>query len=83
MSSKTHKALVLQHLMEGKKITPIGALNLFGCFRLGARIYDSRSDGYDIRTTSPEGGKQYAIYYMTEDAIQKAKKIKGVAEKEQ
>jgi hypothetical protein len=41
---------ILEFLKAGNRITPIEALNLFGCFRLGARCYDLRKKGYDIRT---------------------------------
>lgn len=41
---------ILNYLNDGNSITPIDALNLFGCFRLGARIHDLKSEGYDIKT---------------------------------
>lgn len=31
---------ILEYLKEGNGITPMDALDLFGCFRLGARIAD-------------------------------------------
>ncbi|OTP93786.1 helix-turn-helix domain-containing protein [Gilliamella apicola] len=42
---KTNKTLsqcerILIHLQSGKTINPLQALKLYGCFRLGARIYD-------------------------------------------
>lgn len=45
------KQLVLEYLRENKTITPLEALNTFGCYRLGARIYDLRRDGHTITTT--------------------------------
>jgi hypothetical protein len=51
---------ILSALKRGKKVTPISALNQFGCFRLAARIYDLRSQGHPIEMqTAPEG---FAIY---------------------
>lgn len=41
---------ILLHLQSGKSITPIEALSLFGCFRLGARIFQLRELGYNIIT---------------------------------
>ena len=55
---------VLMHLKSGKTLTPIDALNEYGCFRLGARILELRKQGYKIKTETPKKGKQYAIYSM-------------------
>jgi hypothetical protein len=68
-------ANILAHLMDGMEITPIDALNLYGSMRLGARVYDLREAGYDIAVRVPKAGKRYAIYYMTREAIEKAKKL--------
>ena len=48
MSADTHAEQVLRHLKAGKPITPVEALGKFGCFRLGARIYDLKQRGYRI-----------------------------------
>ena len=53
------------YLLKGKVITPIKALNLFGCFRLGARIYDLRKEGLPIQTRiDSSGGKNFAEYFI-------------------
>ena len=53
------------HLKRGHSITPLEALDMFGCFRLGARIADLRSEGNDIITeTIKKGGKRYASYSL-------------------
>lgn len=44
------KLRVLQHLQERGSITPLEAMDGFGCYRLGARIWDLRRDGHDIVT---------------------------------
>ena len=67
--------MILNDLLKGKEITPIDALNDYGCFRLGARIFDLRELGYDIKTKKPDNGKQYAIYYMEESEIQRCKEV--------
>ena len=41
---------ILHHLQQGKKITPLEALHLFGCLRLGGRIYDLKKMGHNIKT---------------------------------
>ena len=53
-------------LESGKSITPLDALNLFGSFRLGARIFDLKNDyGMNIKTEMVEvNGKRYAKYYL-------------------
>lgn len=57
---------ILQHLQSGKSINPLQALNQYGCFRLGARIYDLKQDGYliDRRMVKTENGKKYAEYSL-------------------
>ena len=55
---------IADYLNKGKKLTPIDALNKFGCFRLAARIADLRNDGMNIvtRTIKLENKKQIAQY---------------------
>jgi hypothetical protein len=47
MNQKTN---ILNYLKKKGKITPLEALNKFGCFRLSARIKDLREAGHDIKT---------------------------------
>lgn len=46
----TDKERILSHLRLHKSITPMEALNEFGCYRLAARIADLRHDGHTIDT---------------------------------
>lgn len=57
---------ILSYLKEGNGITPIDALNLFGCFRLGARIADIKNMGYNIVTEMVVvgDGKRVAKYHL-------------------
>ena len=41
---------ILLYLKEGNKITGMDALNLFGCWRLGARIWDIKQMGFKIKS---------------------------------
>ena len=41
---------ILQHLKSGKTLTQMGALNKFGCMRLGARIHEIKSKGHVINS---------------------------------
>ena len=47
---KSHCEQIARYMRAGHTITPLEALKHFGCFRLGARIYDLRRRGYKIRT---------------------------------
>lgn len=64
----SQKTAILQMLKEGERITPDDALQLCGCRRLSARIWELvHIDGHDIRRElgrTPEGN-QCARYYMT------------------
>jgi hypothetical protein len=58
---------VKEHLVSGKTITPLEALSLYGCFRLGARIWDLRRKyGLPIVTERVvnEKGNHYAKYSL-------------------
>ena len=56
---------VLRYLKFGRRLTPMAALRLFGCFRLAARIYDLRMRGNDIKHRTREvNGKRFAEYYL-------------------
>ena len=55
---------ILSHLKRGP-ITPLDALERYGCFRLAARISDLRSAGHPIKTEWLERqGKRYARYRL-------------------
>ena len=52
-------------ILSGKSITPLQALDKFGCLRLGARIMDLRNEGYNIVTKMVEkNGKRFARYKL-------------------
>ncbi|MCE7856899.1 MAG: hypothetical protein DYG97_10195 [Ignavibacteria bacterium CHB3] len=46
----SQKQAILEYLLSGKSITPLEALDLFKCFRLGARIWDLKKEGHDIKS---------------------------------
>ena len=48
-TKKSQKEMILAYLEQNGSITPLEAQKLFGCMRLGARIWDLRRDGYDIQ----------------------------------
>lgn len=54
---------ILNYLRSGNSITPLEALNSFGCLRLGARIHDLKRQGHNITAESVElNGKRVASY---------------------
>jgi len=59
---------ILNHLRR-EPITPVQALNLYGCFRLAARVNDLRNKGHDIGTEDvKQNGKTYARYWLVKEA---------------
>jgi hypothetical protein len=66
MTTDSQNRKILAYLKAGKKITPLKALQLFGSFRLGARIYDLRKLGHEIESRIVQGanGKRFAEYWM-------------------
>ena len=56
---------ILKYLLAGNTLTPLEALQKFGCMRLGARIWELREMEYGIKTeTISKNGKRYASYKM-------------------
>jgi hypothetical protein len=62
---KTQKEQIKKYLLSRKTITPIQALNKFGCFRLAAVIYKLKNEGLKIVTEMEYNkNKQYAKYRL-------------------
>lgn len=65
MTIQAQQEKILAHLESGKPITPIDALREYGCFRLGARIWDLRRSGHNIITNIvTKNGKHFAEYRL-------------------
>ncbi len=63
---------ILDHLLTGKPITALDALQEYGCFRLAARIHELRKQ-YDIEeVVVRRNGKRYAQYFIRTFALQYA-----------
>lgn len=69
MKSESQNTAIRDYLLGGNSLTPMKALHEFGCFRLGARIYDLKKKGWKIDTEmiAIEDGKRVASYTMTGD----------------
>jgi len=56
---------ILNHLKKVGSITPLDALEQYGCFRLAAVIFNLRADGHKIKTKKiTRQGKTYASYKL-------------------
>lgn len=65
MRKQTQKEAILDYLMAGNTITPLEALDKFGCFRLADIIFKLKKDGYNIETAMiKDGDKWYARYKL-------------------
>lgn len=63
MTSQTNR--ILAWLRTGRNLTALGALHLFRCARLAARICELRERGYEIKTTmTRKRGKCFASYWL-------------------
>lgn len=66
----TQCGMILDYLLDGNTITQAEAITLFGCYRLGARIYDIKGQGFDIRREMEQGTNRfgepvrYARYWL-------------------
>jgi hypothetical protein len=55
---------IKKHLQKHGSITPIDALKLYGCFRLGARIYELRRQMSIETEMIRENNKRFAKYVL-------------------
>lgn len=62
MKKESQLKKVKSHLLSGKSITPIDALNLYGSFRLASLVHIlRRREGMDIVCDETEGYGRYSI----------------------
>jgi len=64
--TQTQERQILLAMQSGRKIDPMSALNDYGCFRLGARCFDLKAQGYPIESEWFEtpSGKRCKRYYI-------------------
>lgn len=64
MNERTQREAIEKHLLSGRAITALEALKKFGSLRLGARIWELKRDGMNIRKQMVQrGDKRVASYY--------------------
>jgi len=72
MERVTQKSKVREHLQSGQSITPIDALERYGCFRLAAIIHALKNDyGMNIETELVKNkyGTKYGKYTMVKTPV--------------
>jgi hypothetical protein len=61
----TQTEAIKAHILKHNSITPLEALEHYGCMRLAARIQELRKQGFSVLTKNVErNGKHYAKYVM-------------------
>lgn len=68
-TSASQTSRILAWMKAGNRITPIQALELFGSFRLGARIAEIKEKGFLVKSEFVKVGtgkkaKQVKCYYL-------------------
>ena len=61
--------MTLDRLMDGRPLTPMEALNEYGCFRLAGRVYELKKMGWPIKCErkETESGKVVGFYSLDMD----------------
>ena len=65
-SSASQAERILEWMKAGHAITPMEALEMFGCSRLAARIADIRKKGWNVYSefVTTESGKRIKSYHL-------------------
>ena len=67
MNRVSQNQKILEYLKTHDYISPLDALNEFGCLRLASRVCDLKKQGYDIKTEIFYGkDKRFAKYRLGE-----------------
>lgn len=67
---ESQKSKIGKHLNSYGEISPLEALNMFGCMRLSERIRELKADGMNILTRINGGRKKFAIYTLVNNQIE-------------
>lgn len=73
-STESQNAQIRRYLEQGKTLTSLEALRLFGCLRLSGRIFDLRRQGISIeaRDLKTLSGKRVSEYFIKDKVNVKA-----------
>lgn len=58
-TTMTQREMILHYMEENGSITQAEAVSEFGCYRLGARIWDLRAAGYNIKSDTVTKKNRY------------------------
>lgn len=74
MTTQADRVLALLQARGSEGLTPLDALDLAGCFRLAAVVWDLRAEGWDITTTMVESptGSRFARYHLIPPPVRQA-----------
>ena len=61
---RSQNARILAHLISGRPLTAMQALDKFGCFRLAARIDQLRKQWPITTEMRTKDGKRFAVYRL-------------------
>lgn len=77
----SQKEWVLNYLRNHGDLTPLEALGQFGIYRLAARVWELKNDGYNIEceVKHDHNGKAYASYRLIEEATNGTNEYAGAA----
>lgn len=65
MRTESQKSQIKKWLLSGRSLTPIQALELFGCFRLSARIGNLKDEGLEVLSKDVTiNDKRFTLYYL-------------------
>ena len=70
-SNPSQEKQILKFLQSGRSITPLAALKRWGCFRLGARIFQLRKSHEIENVWEERDGKRYARYRIVKNSVSK------------
>lgn len=74
----TQRQQILDYLKQGYALTPLEALNKFGCFRLAAVVFVLKKEGHNITTeTVTKNDKKFASYYLEGGSNLKENQLAG------
>jgi hypothetical protein len=61
----SQNARILAYMKQGRSITALLALRLYGCLRLAARVYDLRQQGVKVKQRMIAiNGKRVSVYWL-------------------
>ncbi len=62
---KSQATWIHTQLIAGRKLTPLDALKGCGCMRLGARIWDLKQRGYQIKSRLVQRNSKWVAEYRS------------------